>query len=410
MPGPKPVKWAVMGIPRTDRAAMRNLERAENRAVRDAERAARPPRQPDRDPIEAGTFGMAKVLRTMADGGAWVEAGHPDRVFVPREEQASPLRPESEILVKVLNGDEGRLVASSRLGRHLEPAPADIQGFVDVILWARQGNFWKAVVDNRHLGMVPDPGPVARAGDRRTLRVDRVADGKIYLRLPEGAGEERPRREFDRPDRFRDDRPKGRDFRENREFRPQKGGTFDQQYAILDEIRNSGGFLAYDSGTPDAKVRGKFGVSKSEFDDAVDQLVAKGRMRRDPDGLHVTDRPREQYRPREDAGPRRFDGPPRRFDGPREGGGGYRDGGPPRRFDGNNDRPPRRFDGPPRDGGFREGGFRDGGPPRRFDGPRDGGPPRRFEGGGDRPPRRFDGPRDGGGGGGYRGGGGFRGR
>lgn len=88
--------------------------------------------------------------------GAFLDWGLPKDLLVPFSEQQQPMRVGQRYVVTVCVDDSGRIVASSKLHRHLKETSIYFQPdqAVDLLICARTDLGYKAVIDNSHLGLI----------------------------------------------------------------------------------------------------------------------------------------------------------------------------------------------------------------------------------------------------------------
>ena len=179
--------------------------------------------------------------------GAFLDWGLPKDLLVPFSEQQKKMQKGYSYAVYVyIDEATQRIVASSRLERHLTPEncayrPRDA---VDLLIYARSDLGFKAIVDNRYLGQLYDNETFRRLyyGERVPGFVKQVrADGKIDLTLRPPPQQER--------DRLSD--------------------------AILEHLRQNQGMSTLTDKSPPDDIYAAFGVSKASYKKALGRLYKK---------------------------------------------------------------------------------------------------------------------------------------
>jgi uncharacterized protein len=191
-----------------------------------------------------GEFASLRVVSSSPQLGAFLDWGLSKDLLLPLREQSHRVGPGDWVVVYIfVDLKTDRIVATSRLERHLNVAPpeyADGQP-VDLLVVARTTLGYTAVVNSAHLGLLYHnelPGPL-KVGDKLVGYIDAVRpDGKIDLTInPSGYGRVAPLREH-----------------------------------LLEEMKRSGGSLPFVDASSPAEIRGAFGVSKKAFKQALGAL------------------------------------------------------------------------------------------------------------------------------------------
>lgn len=191
----------------------------------------------------SAAFRCLRCLRSSADG-CWLE----DRVWLPNAEQSRRLRPDEPVVVFVRQDSEGNSYASMKLEGFLDEGSDGLhvnQG-VELLFFAETDLGFKAVVDNRYLGVLYHSHVF---GELRCQQVKgyihRIRpDGKLDLMLqPVSVG--------------------GRD-------------ALSEQ--ILEKLQQAGGELPVSDDSPPEEIYERFGVSKKKFKMALGQLFKQGRI------------------------------------------------------------------------------------------------------------------------------------
>jgi predicted RNA-binding protein (virulence factor B family) len=121
--------------------------------------------------------------------GAFLDWGLPKDLLVPYNEQSHPMELDKSYVVYVyLDPYTNRIVASSRLSRHLQEESVDFkpQQAVKLLICGRSDMGYKAVINNTHLGLLfkDDAFKPLRYGSRTPGYIKSIRpDGKIDLSL-----------------------------------------------------------------------------------------------------------------------------------------------------------------------------------------------------------------------------------
>jgi predicted RNA-binding protein (virulence factor B family) len=177
--------------------------------------------------------------------GAFLDWGLPKDVMVPFREQKARMEPGKYYLVRLFIDEEtGRIIASTRLARHLDQTPAPWRGGekVELMLYGKTPLGYKAIIENTHSGLLyaNDVFQELQPGEKLTGYVtDRRPDGKIDLTL-------------NPPGRQRVD---------------------DLQDRILNELRTRGGFWNIGDHSTVDEIKEELGVSKRTFKQTLGSLL-----------------------------------------------------------------------------------------------------------------------------------------
>lgn len=219
-----------------------------------------------------GEFAFLKVV-AVTNVGAFLDWGLSKDLLLPFGEQRERAEVGRWYVVHVgIDPENGRVVASRRLSRHLDtgpPAYAEGQE-VDLLIHARTDLGFKAIIEGRHQGLVfaSEVFRPLRVGERTRGYVTQVRpDGKIDLAL----------------------RAPGRE------------GVAELEGRIEEELRVRGGFLALCDTSPPEAIRDELGVSKKLFKQATGALFRKRRIEIGSDGIRWAAAP-EEGRPEEGDG------------------------------------------------------------------------------------------------------------
>ena len=217
----------------------------------------------------AGECAVFEVVSSDRQTGAFLNWGLAKDLLLPMREQAHRVRTGDRVVAAViLDERSGRIIASTRLHRHLHKTPPPFrEGQRVSLLIADETDLgYTAVVDHTHLGLIyfSDLGSPLDYGQQlhgyiRAMR----PDGKIDLAL-DTAG---------------------------------PGRIAPLAHRILQSLREAGGFLPFsDDSSPDA-IRREFGASKKAFKQALGALYRERQVRFADGGTHLVARS-EQPKPR----------------------------------------------------------------------------------------------------------------
>lgn len=142
----------------------------------------------DKPRAQVGECAFLKVVEVNAVG-AFLDWGLPKDLLVPYSEQYKPMEVGKSYVVQVFCDEEtGRIAASSKLHRHLKEKTSSLkpQQAVSLLVSGRTDLGYKAVIDNRFLGMLfnSDLLQPVRIGQKLKGYVKAIRDdGKIDLCL-----------------------------------------------------------------------------------------------------------------------------------------------------------------------------------------------------------------------------------
>lgn len=207
---------------------------------------------------EVGDFAMLKV-KQVNNIGAFLDWGLEKDLLVPYSEQRIPLQVGREYLVTIyLDRIHGRITATTKLDRHVDNTPPryKLQQAVEIIPVDPTDLGYKVVVENKHWGVVykNEMFKTLRRGQKMTGYIKKIReDGKIDISLSKVGN------------------AKVSDFS-------------DQLFAALED--NDGFMSVTDKSTPEVISR-LFGVSKKTFKSGVGQLLKKGLISIEENGLRI---------------------------------------------------------------------------------------------------------------------------
>jgi hypothetical protein len=208
-----------------------------------------------------GEFAYLKVVGVAAGIGAFLDWGLSKDLLLPFREQANPVRRGQSVTVGIfLDPTSNRIVATTRLTRHLNRQPATYtEGHpVSLLITSQTPLGYNAIVENAHSGLLYHTAGAAPLVPGQKLQgfVRKIrADGKIDLSL-DAAGYKRVTPVTDQ---------------------------------ILLALRANRGRLAFDDASSPEAIREKFGVSKNAFKLALGALYKKRRIRFLNPGIELTD-------------------------------------------------------------------------------------------------------------------------
>lgn len=199
---------------------------------------------------QVGEFASLKVT-DVNPVGAFLDWGLPKDVLLPHGQMRKPLQPGDWCTVYLyLDNASRRITASTKLDRHLDQSPPRYQvgEAVEFLLAERTDLGFKAIIDNRHAGLLHRNElfrPV-RLGMRLSGFIREVrADGKLNLTLQA----------------------------------PGKAGADALQSAILNELQNRGGTLPMGDHSDPQTIAELFGCSKGAFKRAIGGLLKQDQIR-----------------------------------------------------------------------------------------------------------------------------------
>ncbi|MEO3680348.1 S1-like domain-containing RNA-binding protein [Rheinheimera sp. FR7-31] len=196
----------------------------------------------ERPKIKVGEVAMLQVVAT-TKVGAFVNWGLKKDLLVPFSEQQLPLKEGQSYLLYCYVDNSNRIVASSKLDRHLHktPAPCQAGDMVDIIISEQTDIGYKAVVNHQHWGVLykNEVFKPLRRGDKLSAYIVKVRDdGKIDLRLNAAT------------------------YKQALELTTQ----------ILTKLEQNGGKLALTDKSSPEQIYASFGVSKKAFKQAIGTL------------------------------------------------------------------------------------------------------------------------------------------
>lgn len=203
--------------------------------------------------VERGGCAALKVVAN-GPGGVFLDWGLDKHLLLPFAEQRRPLEIGQTESVLVYLDNSGRLAASSRLDHHLKERPEGFRPWqtVDLLVYQRTDLGYKAVADNRAIGLIftSDVFQTVRPGMRLPGWIKRIRDdGRLDLAL------QPPAREITDP-------------------------LAERVIAWLSD--NGGVGYLTDKSSPEA-IQAEFQVSKKNFKRALSALYKQRRIALEPD-------------------------------------------------------------------------------------------------------------------------------
>ena len=208
-----------------------------------------------------GECAVFEVVGSNRQTGAFLAWGLSKDLLLPMREQAYRVHTGDKVVAYVfLDEASGRIVASTKLHRHLHktPPPFSEDQRVSLLISEETDLGYTAVIENTHLGLLyySDLGSQLDFGQRLDGYIREIRpDGKIDLSLnPAGRGRVPP---------------------------------LAQQ--IAEALRAAGGFLPFDDNTPPDAIRAKFGTSKKAFKQALGSLYRERRILFENNGIRLVE-------------------------------------------------------------------------------------------------------------------------
>lgn len=208
---------------------------------------------------QADEFACLRVV-SVNRTGAFLDWGLPKDLLLPFRSQLRPLRPEQQVVVRVLcDPVSGRPVASAKVERFLHEPPDSLREGqpVQLLIYEQSDLGSKAIVDGHFEGLLyHDAGPTRlEAGARTKGYVQRIrADGKIDLSLA----------------------PSGR------------AGLEDAREALLQALHAAGGRLEIGDRSRPEEIRHSLGLSKKAFKRAAGALYRERLVTIDDSSIELT--------------------------------------------------------------------------------------------------------------------------
>ena len=208
--------------------------------------------------VMPGHFGKLTCI-ALTPVGAFLDWGLPKDLLVPFREQKTRMEVGKNYLVKVMVDEESRrIVATTRIARHIDKTPADFATGeeVDLTVYGKTPMGYKAIVGNSHTGMIFANEVFQELALGEKLKgwiVGVRADGKIDLSL----------------------HPPGR------------GRVDDLEKQIMGELIARGGFWALTDKSPAKEIYDELGVSKRTFKQTLGALLRKRLVTQTETGIRL---------------------------------------------------------------------------------------------------------------------------
>lgn len=207
-----------------------------------------------------GEFARLKCV-AVTGVGAFLDWGLPKDLLVPFREQKVRMEVGKSYIVHVLVDEHtGRIIATTRLTRHMDKEPPKFRKGqeVDLLTFAKTDLGYKAIINGTHSGLIyaSEVFQPLRPGEAlKGYIVDVRPDGKIDLTL-------------NAPGRARID-------------------NLEEQ--ILRELRARGGYWGVGDHTDAEEIKEELGASKRAFKQAIGALFKKGKIRIEVKGLRLVE-------------------------------------------------------------------------------------------------------------------------
>ena len=208
--------------------------------------------------VEAGGFASLKVVATNKLG-AFLNWGLPKDLLVPFKLQHQPMEQGKRYLVKVLIDERTeRLVATSKIDRHLDVWPAEYQmnQQVELIIAGKTDLGYKAIINNQHWGLLynDDIHQKLYVGQQLTGYIKKQRDdGRIDLSLS----------------------------------RSGRGKVIDFTDKLLDYLAENNGFCPLHDKSSPADIAQVFGVSKKAYKATIGHLFKQGKITIENNGIRL---------------------------------------------------------------------------------------------------------------------------
>jgi len=205
-----------------------------------------------------GEFARLKCVANTAVG-AFLDWGLPKDLLVPFREQKVRMEVGKSYLVKLLVDEEsGRLIATTRIARHIDNTPAIYAtgDAVDLTVYGKTPMGYKAIINGAHTGLIfaNEVFQDLAHGEKLKGYVAAVrADGKVDLTL----------------------HPPGRER------------VDDLEKQIMGELVARGGFLALTDKSPAEEIYEELGVSKRTFKQTLGALMRKRLVTQTDTGIRL---------------------------------------------------------------------------------------------------------------------------
>ncbi|MEO0017744.1 MAG: hypothetical protein RLZZ522_1027 [Verrucomicrobiota bacterium] len=207
-----------------------------------------------------GQFARLRVV-ALTPVGAFLDWGLPKDLLVPFREQKARMEIGKSYVVRALVDEASqRIIATTRLARHLDltPPPWREGAAVELIIYGKTPLGYKAIIDGTHSGLLfaNDVFQPLQPGEKLSGYIAAArGDGKVDLTL----------------------HPPGR------------ARVSGLEAQILAELAARGGFWALGDHSPAEEIHSELGVSKRTFKQATGALLRKQQIRIEPKGIRLAD-------------------------------------------------------------------------------------------------------------------------
>jgi predicted RNA-binding protein (virulence factor B family) len=208
--------------------------------------------------VMPGQFARLKCV-AVTGVGAFLDWGLPKDLLVPFREQKVRMDVGKNYIVHVhIDEQTGRIIASTRIARHMDQTPHDFQPGqeVELIAFGKTDLGYKAIINGTHSGLIFANDvfqPLQPGESLKGYIADVRPDGKIDLSL----------------------HPAGR------------ARVDDLESQILKELEARGGFWSIGDHSPAAEINEELGVSKRTFKQATGALFRKQRITIEDKGIRL---------------------------------------------------------------------------------------------------------------------------
>lgn len=208
--------------------------------------------------VMVGDFAHLKV-KAKESVGAFLDWGLPKDLFLPFSEQTREIRVGQYVIVHVYLDKSDRIAASMRLDRHIDKEPGEYEENqnVDLMIAAKTDLGFKAIVNNRHWGILYENEVFQRLDIGQKLKgfIKKLRpDGKIDLSLS----------------------------------RLGYKAADDVAEKIMEVLKAKGGFLNITDKTSPEVIYQIFGVSKKKYKMSLGGLYKKRLITISEDGIKLT--------------------------------------------------------------------------------------------------------------------------
>lgn len=208
--------------------------------------------------VMPGHFAKLKCV-DVTSVGAFLDWGLPKDLMVPFREQKIRMDVGKFYIVYVMIDEQtGRIVATTRIARHLDQGRPDFQldQEVDLIIYGKTDLGYKAIIDNTHSGLIFHNEvfqPLRPGESLKGYIVEVRPDGKIDLSL----------------------------------HAPGRAKVSNLEEQILAELKARGGFWPIGDHSPAAEINSELGVSKRTFKQATGALFRKQQITIESNGIRL---------------------------------------------------------------------------------------------------------------------------